>query len=41
MGTGSRAEQRGRELKAMAARMTPDTLHGEVDTGFPQGKEKW
>ena len=41
MRTGLRAEQKDSELKAMAARMTPDTLHGEVDTGSPQGKEKW
>ena len=41
MRTGLGAEQRDRELTAMAARMRPDTLHAEVDSGPPQGKEEW
>lgn len=28
-------------LVEMVARMSPETLHGEVDTGPPQGREEW
>lgn len=33
--------KRAYDLKEMVARMTPDTLHAEVDTGSPQGNEEW
>ena len=29
------------DLAEMVARMTPDMLHAEVDTGTAQGKEEW
>lgn len=29
------------DLAEMVARMTPDTLHTEADTGPAQGKEEW
>ncbi len=29
------------DLPEMVARMTPDTLHAEVDTGTAQGDEEW
>lgn len=29
------------DLEEMLARMTPDTLHAEVDTGSPRGNEEW
>ncbi len=33
--------KRAYDLEEMVARMTPDTLHAEVDTGAPQGNEEW
>ena len=33
--------RRAYDLEEMVARMTPDTLHAEVDTGSPQGREEW
>ncbi len=29
------------DLASLLDRVTPDNLHGEVDTGAPQGKEAW
>lgn len=28
-------------LADMVARITPDTIHAEVETGSPQGNEEW
>jgi len=28
-------------LRRMLARITPDTLHGEIDSGPPRGREVW
>ncbi len=33
--------KRAYDLEEMVSRMTPDTLHAEVDTGSPQGREAW
>ena len=33
--------KRAYDLEQMLAQMTPDTLHAEVDTGSPQGREEW
>ena len=33
--------KRAYDLAEMLARITPDTLHTEVDTGSPQGNEEW
>ena len=33
--------RRVRVLEELASRMTPDTLHPEVDTGPDRGKEEW
>ena len=29
------------DLEEMVARITPDTLHAEVDSGAPRGNEEW
>ncbi len=33
--------KRAYDLTEMLARMSPETLHGEVNTGPAQGKEEW
>lgn len=33
--------KRAYDLNEMLARMTPETLHGEIDTGPRQGSEEW
>ena len=40
MSSGSRSKK-AYDLEEMVARITPDTLHGEVDSGAPRGNEKW
>lgn len=29
------------DLKTLVARITPETIHGEVETGGPVGRESW
>ena len=33
--------KRAFDLTEMLARMSPETLHGEIDTGPAQGREEW
>lgn len=33
--------KRAYDLSEMLARMSPETLHGEIDTGPAQGREQW
>ena len=33
--------KRAYDLSEMLARMSPETLHGEIDTGRAQGREEW
>ena len=33
--------KRAFDLTEMLARMSPETLHGEIDTGSAQGREEW
>jgi len=33
--------KRGYDLTEMLARMSPESLHGEIDTGRAQGREEW
>ena len=33
--------KRAVNLTEMLARMSPETLHGEIDTGPAQGREEW
>ena len=33
--------KRAFDLTEMLARMSPETLHGETDTGSAQGREEW
>ncbi len=33
--------KKGRALKDLVARITPETLHEEVEWGSPEGKEVW
>lgn len=33
--------KRAYDLTEMLARMSPETLHGEIDTGPAQGREEW
>ena len=33
--------KRAYDLAEMLARMSPETLHGEIDTGPSQGREEW
>ena len=40
MSSGSRSKK-AYDLEAMVARITPDTLHAEVDSGAPRGNEEW
>ncbi len=33
--------KRAYDLTELLARMSPETLHGEIDTGPAQGREEW
>ena len=33
--------KKAKDLKKLLVRITPDTVHAEVDAGPPQGKEEW
>lgn len=33
--------KRAYDLAELLARMSPETLHGEIDTGPTQGREEW